>query len=111
MRSLLNSDEWLLAEYGFAPDRANVQEALLAVGNGYQSVRASLEEGHDGELSGTYLAGVYDRPCSGCRGHAGRVQVIDREAADPETIAAYDLHQKEESDYRALCAAERRMGA
>jgi kojibiose phosphorylase len=60
MRSLLNSDEWLLTESGFDPNRANIQEALLAVGNGYQCVRASFEEGHEGELSGTYLAGVYD---------------------------------------------------
>jgi kojibiose phosphorylase len=60
MRSLLNAEEWLLIERGFDPHRANLQETLLAIGNGYQSVRASLEEGHDGEFSGTYVAGIYD---------------------------------------------------
>lgn len=65
----------------------------------------------DDEFCENYLSGVYDKPCSECRGHAGRVQVIDREAADPATIAAYDQHCREEDDYRAICAAERRMGA
>ncbi len=65
----------------------------------------------DDEFRENYLSGVYDKPCYACRGHAGRIQVIDREAADPAIIAAYDQHRREEAEYRALCAAERRMGA
>jgi len=65
----------------------------------------------DDDFRKDYLSGVYDRPCAECRGHAGRVLEIDREACDPATIAAYDLHQREEADYRHMCAMERRMGA
>ena len=42
------------------PERANVRETLCTVGNGYLGTRGTLEEGHPGDLSGTYLAGVYD---------------------------------------------------
>ncbi len=51
---------WLIEEDGFDATRANVRETLLTVGNGYLGTRGSLEEGHKGELSATYLAGVYD---------------------------------------------------
>jgi kojibiose phosphorylase len=60
MRELLSSPEWLVTENGFDPARANVYETLLTVGNGYLGTRATLEEGHLGEMSGTFLAGVYD---------------------------------------------------
>lgn len=51
---------WLIEESGFDAALANVRETLLTVGNGYLGTRGSLEEGHKGELSATYLAGVYD---------------------------------------------------
>lgn len=51
---------WLIEEDGFDPARANFWETLLTVGNGYLGTRGSLEEGHKGEQSATYLAGVYD---------------------------------------------------
>jgi kojibiose phosphorylase len=60
MRHLLNTDEWLVIEQGFDMKLANIQETLFTIGNGYHAVRASLEEGHSGDLSGSYLAGVYD---------------------------------------------------
>lgn len=60
MRDLLSSDEWLIVEVGFDFDRANVFETLFTVGNGYLGTRGTLEEGHKGECSGTYLNGVYD---------------------------------------------------
>lgn len=56
----LSGSDWLVAEDGFDPARANYWEAVLTVGNGYQGTRASLEEGHKGELPATFLAGVYD---------------------------------------------------
>lgn len=64
----------------------------------------------DDEFRQNYLDGVYDRPCTYCEG-LGRVQVIDRAAADPADLAIYDQNQRDEADYRAICAAERRMGA
>ena len=59
MREALSSPEWLITEDGFDPESANVRETLCTVGNGYLGTRGTLEEGHPGDLSGTYLAGVY----------------------------------------------------
>lgn len=56
----VSGSDWLVVEKGFDPTRANFWETILTVGNGYQGTRASLEEGHKGELPATYLAGVYD---------------------------------------------------
>lgn len=51
---------WNLVEHGFDRDRAGYRETVFTVGNGRLGTRGSLEEGHLGALSGTYLAGVYD---------------------------------------------------
>jgi len=56
----LGAADWQLTESGFEPELANVFETLFTVGNGRLGTRGSLEEGHVGELSGTYLSGVYD---------------------------------------------------
>lgn len=64
MKELLSEPEWLISEEGWDPLHANVQETLFTVGNGYLGTRGSLEEGHRGELSGTYLNGVYDAHAS-----------------------------------------------
>jgi kojibiose phosphorylase len=53
-------DPWLVEESGFDPERANYHETLFTVGNGRLGTRGSLEEGHLGQLSGTFLNGVYD---------------------------------------------------
>lgn len=60
MREQLSGEDWLVRETGFDPQTANFHETIFTVGNGYQGTRGSLEEGHKGELSATYLAGVYD---------------------------------------------------
>ncbi len=60
MHHPLSSDDWLIEETAFDFVDANFKETIFTVGNGYQGTRGSLEEGHKGELSGTYLAGVYD---------------------------------------------------
>lgn len=59
-RDQLSSAEWLVTETSLAPLTANTYETLLTVGNGHIGTRGTLEEGRRGELSGTYLAGVYD---------------------------------------------------
>ena len=51
---------WLVEESGFDVARANYHETLFTVGNGRLGTRGSLEEGHLGQLSGTFLGGVYD---------------------------------------------------
>jgi len=60
MHPVLSSNDWLIEEIDFDFAEANFKETIFTVGNGYQGTRGSLEEGHKGELSGTYLAGVYD---------------------------------------------------
>jgi kojibiose phosphorylase len=60
MHPALSSRDWLIEETEFDFAEANFKETIFTVGNGYQGTRGSLEEGHKGELSGTYLAGVFD---------------------------------------------------
>lgn len=55
-----DADAWVVTESGFDPARANYQETLFTIGNGRLGTRASLEEGHLGQLPGTFLNGVYD---------------------------------------------------
>ena len=52
---------WHVEEAGFDPARTNLYETLFTVGNGRLGTRGSLDEGHLGQLSGTFLNGVYDR--------------------------------------------------
>jgi kojibiose phosphorylase len=56
----LSPSDWLVEEADFDFDQANFKETIFTIGNGYQGTRGTLEEGHKGELSGTYLSGVYD---------------------------------------------------
>ncbi|CAN7758621.1 glycoside hydrolase family 65 protein [Mesorhizobium sp. LjNodule214] len=60
MRDQLNAGEWLVEEEGFDIGKANVFETLFTLGNGYLGTRGTLEEGFKGEVSGTYLNGVFD---------------------------------------------------
>ena len=57
---MTDDSTWLVEESGFDLTRANYHETLFTVGNGYLGTRGSLDEGHLGQLSGTFLAGVYD---------------------------------------------------
>lgn len=56
----MSDDGWLVRENEFSAERANFYETIFTVGNGYQGTRGSFVEGHKGDLSATYLAGVYD---------------------------------------------------
>lgn len=51
---------WTVTESKWDPARANYFETVFTVGNGRLGTRGSLEEGHLGAVSGTFLAGVYD---------------------------------------------------
>ncbi|WP_137146103.1 glycoside hydrolase family 65 protein [Mycolicibacterium sp. CR10] len=57
---VLSDEAWLVRQSGHDPARANFFETVFTVGNGRLGTRGSLEEGHRGEWSGTYLNGVYD---------------------------------------------------
>ena len=56
----LSSQEWCVEENGFNLGKTNFYETIFTIGNGYQGTRGALEEGIKGELSATYLAGVFD---------------------------------------------------
>lgn len=51
---------WEVVEDGFDVARANTMETLFCVGNGRVTTRGTLEEGHVGQVSGTFIAGLYD---------------------------------------------------
>jgi kojibiose phosphorylase len=57
---LLSDEAWLIRQSSHEPARANYFETIFTVGNGRLGTRGTLEEGHRGEWSGTYLSGVYD---------------------------------------------------
>lgn len=66
------------------------------------------------DFAENYFSGVYDRPCPTCQGK-GRIQTIDRKAVtswrDKIALKAHRRWEREEAEYRAMCEAERRMGA
>lgn len=60
LRGELGAAEWQVRESGFDAEQASTFETLFTVGNGRLGTRGTLEEGHVGERSGTFLSGVYD---------------------------------------------------
>lgn len=51
---------WEIVEDAFHEDHAATMATMFCVGNGRVMTRGTLEEGHVGELRGTFVAGVYD---------------------------------------------------
>ena len=68
------------------------------------------EFAEDPDFEEAYFSGVYDVLCQECKG-SGKVLGPDFDKWDNETIEAYHKHLEEEASYRAMCEAERRMGA
>ncbi len=61
LRHHLGPEEWLVPETGFSAERSAVVETLFTVANGRMGTRGTHEEGTaPGELSGTFINGVYD---------------------------------------------------
>ncbi|MBT8374946.1 MAG: glycoside hydrolase family 65 protein, partial [Deltaproteobacteria bacterium] len=60
LHETLSSQEWCVEENGFDLEKTNFYETIFTIGNGYQGTRGALEEGVKGELSATYIAGVFD---------------------------------------------------
>ena len=56
----LSSQEWCVEENVFNLKKTNFYETIFTIGNGYQGTRGALEEGIKGELTATYLTGVFD---------------------------------------------------
>lgn len=76
-------------------------------GGGFTSSEWAEE---DPDFREDYLAGRYDQPCDTCQG-SGKVRVPDYDRMPPALRALVEAHERDEAEYRAICAAERRMGA
>lgn len=64
----------------------------------------------DDDFKQDYLAGVYDKTYGYCDGK--RVVLIpNRDQIEPALLDEIDEAEQDERDYRAMVAAERRMGA
>lgn len=61
----------------------------------------------DPDFEESYFSGVYDVACERCHGNRV-VPVVDESRCKPELLKAYNTQQKEEADYQAMCASERR---
>ncbi len=60
LKDLLSPKDWIVEENKFELDQLNFYETLFTLGNGYLGTRGSLEEGAKGELTGTFIAGMFD---------------------------------------------------
>lgn len=93
---------------GCATDRG---ASVECDGGGFTS---SEWQEQDEEFREDYLAGRYDQPCSYCKG-LGRVSDIDEERVtgwrDRILLKAYRAQQRDDREFDAISAAERRMGA
>lgn len=61
-----------------------------------------------------YMKGRYDKTCPTCKGRTTVLVVVDREFIPVTLLDDYNKWQeqlREEAEYQAVCAAERRMGA
>jgi len=60
MDNYFRYDEWKIIEDGFDPEKNQITESIMSLGNGHMGLRGNFEEGYSGEsLQGTYIAGVY----------------------------------------------------
>jgi hypothetical protein len=64
----------------------------------------------DPDFAESYFAGVYDVPCERCHGKRV-VEAFDWSKLTDEQKALIIRTRREEAEYEAECAAERRMGA
>lgn len=80
--TLTPDPRWLLEVAGFDPELEPTIEAVLALVNGYQGVRAALEEGWPGARPATLIAGIFNTPA--------RAQAPELEEPTPELVVAPD---------------------
>ena len=58
----------------------------------------------------TYMRGGYDQTCSSCQG-SGKILEPDFARMNAKTKKLIEDHNREEAEYQATVAAERKMGA
>lgn len=71
---------------------------------------SSEEFAEDPDFFSEYVNGMYDVSCYECNGTGASFE-IDRKRTDSAALRAAREIFREEEEYRAECAAERRMGA
>lgn len=75
--------------------------------------QSDREEHWDEDSFADYMSGKYDENCERCEG-TGKALVIDRDArmtdVQKAALAKYDGDAEDEAEYRAMQAAELRMG-
>jgi RecJ-like exonuclease len=64
----------------------------------------------DEEFKEQYLSGFYDRQCETCKGHTGRILVVDEERCDPKILKLFHEHCQSEREFAAERAAELKYG-
>jgi RecJ-like exonuclease len=95
---------------------ATTTEHIECDGGGFTSEEWAEACDEDEDFAENYFSGAYDRPCPCCEGR-GSIQAIDEDAIDRggwRDAIMYKAHlkwEREEAEYRAMCAAERRRGA
>lgn len=56
----MNKRLWQLTEAPFNPGKLHHTETIYSIGNSYMGIRATFEEGYDGELASTLVHGIFD---------------------------------------------------
>lgn len=77
--------------------------------DGHGITSEEWERDWDDESREAYFSGRYDVRCDDCDGR-GVVRAPDPKKMTPELRKAWREWQREEAEYRAECAAERRFG-
>jgi len=90
----------------------HVGRAVESDGGGFTSSEWQEACHDDPDFAEDYFGGIYDVVCECCHG-ARVVPVVDEDSLTLEqmdVLKKYEEYQREQYDYEASCAAERRMG-
>ena len=104
--------KWVIC--GACEGHATTTRHIECDGGGFTASEWADACDDDPDFAEDYFGGRYDRPCPDCDG-LGRVQAIDEEAVtgwrQKILLKAFFKEGADEAEYRAMVAAERRMGA
>jgi kojibiose phosphorylase len=61
VNNLISDDKWLIFQNEYNTEVNPRYETLFTLTNGYMGVRGTFEEGSEGERSGNFIAGIFDK--------------------------------------------------
>ncbi len=61
VNNLISDDKWLIFQNEYNTEVNPRYETLFTLTNGYMGVRGTFEEGNEGERSGNFIAGIFDK--------------------------------------------------